>query len=54
MWSEVTDTLIDGLRNDPGVQAHLAELEEDVAAGRCAPAAAAQQVLAAFRQGEPR
>src|SRR5262249_1538729 len=50
MWSEVIDTLVDELRADPALRAHLVALEEDVAAGRCAPAAAAGQVMAAFRK----
>jgi LAO/AO transport system kinase len=50
MWSEVTDTLVDDLRADPALRAHLAALEDDVAAGRCSPAAAAGEVMAAFRK----
>src|SRR5262249_34861640 len=49
MWAEVTDTLVDRLRADPEVRALVTAMEEDVAAGRCSPAAAAQRLLAAYR-----
>ncbi|MDQ1447297.1 MAG: GTPase, partial [Actinomycetota bacterium] len=49
MWSEVTDTLLDELRADSAVRARLEALEEDVSRGRISPAAAAHEVLAAFR-----
>src|SRR5258708_10920685 len=49
MWSEGTDTLLDELRADAGVRARIEALEEDVRGGRISPAAAARQVLAAFR-----
>jgi LAO/AO transport system kinase len=49
MWSEVTDTLLDELRHDVAVRARIDELEEDVSRGRVSTAAAARQVLAAFR-----
>jgi LAO/AO transport system kinase len=49
MWSEVTDTLLDELRADAAVRARVEALEEDVSRGRISPAAAAREVLAAFR-----
>jgi LAO/AO transport system kinase len=49
MWSEVTDTLLDELRSDAAVRARIESLEEDVSCGRISPAAAAHEVLAAFR-----
>jgi LAO/AO transport system kinase len=49
MWSEVTDTLLDELKADPAVRAEIDALEHDVSNGRISPAAAARQVLAAFR-----
>jgi LAO/AO transport system kinase len=49
MWSEVTDTLLDELRDDPAVRARIEALEADVRGGQISPAAAARQVLAAFR-----
>jgi LAO/AO transport system kinase len=49
MWSEVTDTLLDELRDDPAVQARIESVEADVTSGRLSPAAAAREVLAAFR-----
>jgi LAO/AO transport system kinase len=48
MWSEVTDTVLDRLRSHPGVQARLAELEDDVTAGRVTPTAAAHELLERF------
>ena len=49
MWSEVTDTLLDDLRADAAVRARIDALEHDVSCGTMSPAAAARQVLAAFR-----
>jgi LAO/AO transport system kinase len=49
MWSEVTDTLLDELRHDGAVRARIDELEDDVSCGRMSPAAAAREVLTAFR-----
>jgi LAO/AO transport system kinase len=49
MWSEVTDTLLDELRDDAAVHARIDALEDDVNRGRMSPAAAAREVLAAFR-----
>ena len=49
MWSEVTDTLLDDLRADAAVRARLDALEDEVSNGRMSPAAAAREVLAAFR-----
>ena len=49
MWSEVTDTLLDELRDDPAVKAAIESLEADVTSGRVSPAAAGPQVLGAFR-----
>ena len=48
MWSEVTDTLLQRLRDHPDVRRLAAELEQAVAAGEVAPAAAAQRMLDAF------
>ena len=49
MWSEVTETLLDELKADDAVKARVDALESDVTGGRVSPAAAARQVLAAFR-----
>jgi LAO/AO transport system kinase len=49
MWSEVSETLMASLREDEAVAALVPELEEAVTAGRLAPSAAAQQLLATFR-----
>jgi len=48
MWSEVTDTLLDRLRDHAAVRRLVPSLETAVAAGEVAPAVAAQQLLAAF------
>ena len=45
----MTDTLLDELKADPAVRAEIDALEHDVSNGRISPAAAARQVLAAFR-----
>jgi LAO/AO transport system kinase len=49
MWSEVTETLLDDLRRDASVRDEIAGLEGAVSRGSISPAAAARQVLAAFR-----
>jgi LAO/AO transport system kinase len=49
MWSEVTETLLDELRDDAAVRNRIDALEHDVSRGWLSPAAAARQVLAAFR-----
>jgi LAO/AO transport system kinase len=51
MWSEVTDTLLDRLRNDRTVASLVAGLEHDVEAGTLSPAAAAHRILAALADG---
>ena len=48
MWSEVTDTLLDRLRADPGVRGELAHLEQRVADGSIPAATAAHQLLTTF------
>jgi LAO/AO transport system kinase len=53
MWSEVTDTLLDRLRADPGVRSQVADLERRVADGAVPAATAAQQLLDAFLGGHP-
>ncbi|MEX2293834.1 MAG: methylmalonyl Co-A mutase-associated GTPase MeaB [Acidimicrobiales bacterium] len=45
MWSEVTDGVLDRLRDDPEVHRRLRNLEQAVAEGRTSPTAAAQDVL---------
>jgi LAO/AO transport system kinase len=48
LWSELQDTLLDRLRDDPAVAERLGPLEADVAAGTVTPTAAARELLAAF------
>ena len=50
MWREVDDSLLASFRANPGVGARISELEAQVEAGSLTPAAAAQALLAAFRQ----
>ena len=49
MWSEIGDSLIASLREDPATAALIPALERDVSAGRVMPGAAAQRLLGAFR-----
>jgi LAO/AO transport system kinase len=49
MWSEIRDTLLGSLRDDPTVRGLVGPLEKDVAAGRVTPSAAARRLLEAFR-----
>ena len=51
MWSEVSETLLASLRDDPKVAAMLPDLERRVAEGGQAPGAAARRLVAAFRGG---
>ena len=48
LWSEVQDTLLDRLRDDPAVAEHVAPLEAAVAAGTRTPTAAARELLELF------
>ena len=45
MWSEVTETLVDRVRNDARVRDRLEALEADVESGRTSPAVAARRLL---------
>jgi len=49
LWRELGEGLMDNLRADKAVARLLAKLEKGVAEGELTPAAAARQVLAAFR-----
>ena len=49
MWSEVRDTLVDGLRLDERVRELLPLVEAEVAAGTTSPTAAARRLLDAYR-----
>jgi LAO/AO transport system kinase len=49
MWSEVEETALDQLRNDPSVGDVVAAVESRVADGDLSPATAAHQILEAFR-----
>jgi LAO/AO transport system kinase len=51
MWREVDDSLLASFRAHPPVKTRISELEAQVEAGTLTPAAAAQALLAAFRQG---
>lgn len=48
MWAEVSDSLLDTLRDDAGVAELAAQLEHAVQAGELPPAAAARRILDAF------
>ncbi len=48
LWSEVQDSLIADLRDDPGVRQHIPELEKAAVEGRLPAAAAAEQLLAIY------
>ena len=49
LWRELREGLVDALRADPEIRKRLPALEEDVAAGRTTPGAAARDLLAVFR-----
>jgi len=48
MWSEIHDTLLDDFKANPAVKDRLRELEDEVAAGRTTPSAAARRLLDDF------
>lgn len=48
MWSEVNDSLITELQNDPEVRAHIPALEAAASEGRIPPTVAARQLLDIF------
>ena len=48
MWSEIEEGLKAALTAEVRLAARLATLEAEVSAGRVAPTAAAQEILAAF------
>ncbi len=49
LWNDVTESLLDDLRDDPRVDAAIGALETRLAAGTMAPHRAAREVLALFR-----
>ena len=51
MWSEITENLGAAFRGSAGVRKQIARLEAQVAAGKLAPTAAAERLLAAFLKG---
>ncbi|HVJ31772.1 MAG TPA: methylmalonyl Co-A mutase-associated GTPase MeaB [Terriglobia bacterium] len=48
LWRELSDSLLDLLKNKPGMAEHLAVLEAGVVNGKTTPGAAAREVLARF------
>ncbi len=48
MWSMVSDRLLDDLREHPAVRSVLADVEDDVLAGRLPATVAAERLLAAY------
>ena len=51
MWSEVTEDVLAGLRDDAAVAAALPDLERKVGLGDMLPGAAARAIVAAYRRG---
>jgi len=49
MWNEISETLLQSLKDDAGVARLLPDLEFQVTQGRMAPGAAARQLVQAFR-----
>jgi LAO/AO transport system kinase len=49
LWGEVSESLLESVRAHPGVRSKLKALEEEVAAGRLAPSAAAATLLGIFQ-----
>jgi GTPase len=55
MWAEITETLTAAFREHAGVRRQITRLENQVASGKLAPAAAAEKLLKAFlgKPGKP-
>jgi LAO/AO transport system kinase len=54
MWSEVQDSLIADLKDDPEVQEHIPALEAAASSGRIPAATAAERLLDIYRNaGKP-
>jgi LAO/AO transport system kinase len=51
LWRELSDSLLDVLKNRPGIAEHLLELEARVVAGKTTPGAAARDLLQRFVGG---
>ena len=51
MWSEIRENLGEAFRQSAGVRKRIARLEAQVTAGKLAPTAAAERLLAAFLKG---
>lgn len=51
LWAELGASLLEHFKEETGVQALLARLEAEVAAGKLTPSAAARQALARFLKG---
>ena len=49
MWNEISETLLQALKDDSTVAGLLPALEADVTRGRMAPGAAARRLVQAFR-----
>ncbi|WP_039853307.1 methylmalonyl Co-A mutase-associated GTPase MeaB [Magnetospirillum fulvum] len=49
MWSEVSETLLQSLRDDARIAALLPEMEQSVAGGRVSPGAAARRLVGLFK-----
>ena len=51
MWNEISETLLQSLKDDKAVADLLPEMEQQVAAGRMPPGAAARRLVQVFRHG---
>lgn len=51
MWNEISETLLQALKDDERVARLLPALEAEVTGGKTAPGAAARRLVQAFRQG---
>ena len=51
LWRELSDSLLDVLKNRPGIAEHLLALEARVVAGKTTPGAAARDLLQRFMGG---
>ena len=51
LWSEMAETLVESLREDPEMRRRVADIESAVAAGRAAPRVAAQELVEIFLKG---
>ncbi|HJP38733.1 MAG: methylmalonyl Co-A mutase-associated GTPase MeaB [Gammaproteobacteria bacterium] len=50
LWNEISSTLLESMRQNDGIRAKVAELEQQVTLGKISPWVAAQEIISTFQQ----